>query len=126
MKKLIFPLIFFFGGNATPAFAGEADVPYTAESIGKGRGLYMTLCTECHGRNGKAQVEAVSDATDLTDPARYRNGSTDAAIYKSIKEGAGAGMPPFGAVLKTEADFGNLRNFIYSLWPEAKRTTVVK
>jgi mono/diheme cytochrome c family protein len=126
MKKLVFLSIFFFGISAAPVFAGDADVPYTAESINKGRGLYMTLCTECHGRNGKAQVEAVSDATDLTDPAGYRNGSSDAAIYKSIKEGAGTGMPPFGSVLKTEADIGNLRNFIYSLWPEARRPPVAK
>jgi mono/diheme cytochrome c family protein len=112
--------------TSVPAFAGEADVPNTAESIKKGQGLYMTLCTECHGRNGKAQIDVVSDATNLTDPALYRNGSSDAAIYKSIKDGAGAGMPPYADVLKSEADIGNLRNFIKSWWPEAKRPPVVK
>jgi len=128
MKKLFLRsgLLLAACGAALPVFAGAADVPNTAESISKGRGLYMNLCTECHGRNGKAQVDVVSDATDLTEPAFYRNGSGDAAIDKSIKEGAGAGMPPYGAVLKSEADVGHLRNFIHSLWPETKRPPVVK
>jgi mono/diheme cytochrome c family protein len=109
-----------------PLAAADVNVSNTAESINKGRGIYMTLCTECHGRNGKAQVDVVSDATDLTDPSRYRNGSDDAAIFKSIKDGAGTGMPPWGAVLKSEEEIGHLRNFIRSLWPEAKRPPVVK
>ncbi len=112
--------------TVAPAFAGEADVANTIESINKGRALFMTLCTQCHGANGKAQVEAVSDATDLTEPTLYRNGSSDAAIYKSIKDGAGTAMPPWGAVLKSEAEIGHLRNFVKSLWPPALRPPLAK
>jgi mono/diheme cytochrome c family protein len=125
MKKRLLPLALLLA-TATPVVAADADVPNTAESIAKGRALYMTLCTQCHGNNGKAQVEAVSDATDLTEPQLYRDGTTDAAIYKSIKDGAGSGMPPFATVLKKESDFGDLRNFIKSLWPAAQRPPVVK
>lgn len=112
--------------TSMPVVAGDVDVPNTVESIDRGRALYLQKCTECHGRNGKSQVEAISDATDLTEPSLYRNGSTDAAIEKSIRDGAGSGMPAYGAELKSPTDIGNLRNFIKSLWPEAQRPPVVK
>jgi mono/diheme cytochrome c family protein len=112
--------------TAMPVVAGELAVPNTAESIDKGRALYMNMCVECHGRNGKSQVEAISDATDLTEPQLYRNGSTDEAIDASIRDGAGSGMPAYGAEVKGQADIGDMRNFIKSLWPEAQRPPVVK
>jgi mono/diheme cytochrome c family protein len=123
MKRVFlhFCLLFVLGA---PAVAGEADVPYTSESIDKGRALYASLCTECHGRDGKSLVDVISDATDLTEPDLYRNGTSDAAIDQSIRDGAGSGMPPFGSRLKGEDDVGHLRNFIKSLWPEARRPTV--
>jgi mono/diheme cytochrome c family protein len=107
-------------------FADEIAVPNTAESINRGRALFMTLCTQCHGHDGKAQIDVVSNATDLTDPSGYRNGRDNASIAKSIKDGAGAVMPAWGAVLKDPADIAHLRNFIQSLWPEAQRPPVVK
>jgi len=108
----------------SPAVVGETEVPYTSESIDKGRALYTNLCTECHGRDGKSLVDVISDATDLTEPDLYRNGSSDAAIDQSIRDGAGSGMPPFGSHLKDGDDVGHLRNFIKSLWPEARRPPV--
>lgn len=106
---------------AVPAVAGDAEVPYTMASIEKGRALFMNLCTECHGRDGKSLVDVISDATDLTEPDLYRDGISDAAIDRSIRDGAGSGMPPFGSHLKDPDDVGHLRNFIKSLWPEAQR-----
>jgi mono/diheme cytochrome c family protein len=120
MKK-IFLRIGLLLVMAMPAVAGEAEVPYTGESIDKGRALFMNLCTECHGRDGKSLVDVISDATDLTEPDLYRDGNTDAAIDQSIRDGAGIGMPPFGSQLKDKDDVGHLRNFIKSLWPEARR-----
>ncbi|MEK7346448.1 MAG: c-type cytochrome [Pseudomonadota bacterium] len=108
------------------AFASEGNVPNTTASIDAGRALFANMCTACHGANGKAQVDVVSDATDLTEPLLYRNGSTDADIFKSIQKGAGTGMPAFGAAFKSEAEIGNLRNFIKSLWPAAQRPPVTK
>jgi mono/diheme cytochrome c family protein len=106
---------------AGPAMAEEPAVPYTRKSIDKGRALYTNLCTECHGRDGKSLVDVISDATDLTEPDLYRNGSSDAAIDQSIRDGAGSGMPPYGSHLKSGDDVGHLRNFIKSLWPESRR-----
>ena len=125
MKRILLALGFWFSISIS-AFAGDADVPHTTDAINKGRALFITYCTACHGNNGKSQVDAVSDATDLTEPALYRNGNTNAAMHKSIKEGAGSGMPPWGAVLKNETEIGYLRAFIHSLWPEAQRPALVK
>lgn len=124
MKKNLLPLA-LLAAMSMPTVAGEADVPNTAESIDKGRALYMRMCVECHGRDGRSQVEVISDATDLTEPLLYRSGSTDAAIDKSIRDGAGSGMPAYGAELKGAADIGHLRNFIKSLWPAAQRPPAV-
>ena len=124
MKGSLLPLALLITVSM-PTIAGEADVPNTAASIDKGRALYMHTCVECHGRDGRSQVEVISDATDLTEPLLYRNGSTDAAIDQSIRDGAGSGMPAYGAELKSTADVGHLRNFIKSLWPVAQRPPVV-
>jgi mono/diheme cytochrome c family protein len=107
-------------------FADDADVPYTVESINKGRALFVTLCTACHGQDGKAQIDVVANATDLTDPSGYKHGSDNASIDKSIKDGAGAVMPAWGPVLKNPADIVHLRNFIQSLWPENQRPPLQK
>ena len=119
---LIAPLLALTGF----VLAAEVDVPNTTESINKGRVLFMNLCTQCHGRDGKAQIDVVSNATDLTDPSGYKHGSDSASIDKSIRDGAGAVMPAWGTVLKDPADIDHLRNFIESLWPEAQRPPMVQ
>jgi len=106
--------------------AADVDVPNTAESIAKGRALYLNLCSACHGIDGKALIDVVSNATDLTDPGEYKSGSDNASIVKSIRDGVGAVMPAWGMVLKDPVDIQHLRNFIQSLWPEAQRPPVVK
>lgn len=100
-----------------------ADVPFSTESVAAGRALFMSNCTQCHGNDGKAQVDVISNATDLTEPELYRNGTTDADITRSIREGVGGVMPPWGAVFKSEADIDHLKNFIKNLWPADQRPT---
>jgi len=46
----------------------ESPVPYSKRSIARGRTLYLRLCPECHGMDGKAQMDVIADGTDLTDP----------------------------------------------------------
>jgi cytochrome c oxidase cbb3-type subunit 3 len=99
----------------------HADVPYSDASIARGRTLFANNCTACHGNDGKSQVDVVSDATDLTEPLLYRNGSTDADIMRSIRDGVGGVMPAWGPVFNNEGSIGDLKNFIQSLWPPAKR-----
>jgi cbb3-type cytochrome c oxidase subunit III len=98
----------------------KSPVPYTKKSISQGRSVYMRNCTGCHGADGKATVDVVADATDLTSPKLWKNGTTEGEIYRSIREGQGASMPTFKTQLKEE-DMWHLVNYIRSLWPDSLR-----
>jgi cbb3-type cytochrome c oxidase subunit III len=97
-----------------------SPVPYTKKSISQGRSLFARNCTACHGVDGKATVDVVADATDLTSPKLWKNGTTEGEIFRSIREGQGASMPTFKAQL-SEVDMWHLVNYIRSLWPESVR-----
>ena len=99
----------------------SADVPYSDASAARGRALFMSNCTACHGNDGKSQVDVVSDATDLTEPTLYRNGNTEADISRSIRDGVGGVMPGWGTVFNNEESIGDLTNFVMSLWPADQR-----
>jgi mono/diheme cytochrome c family protein len=99
----------------------KSPIPFTKKSINRGRTLFLGSCTACHGMDGKAQVDVVADATDLTSPKLWRNGTSEGEIFKSIKEGAGTGMPPFKFQIHQDEDLWNLVNYIRSLWPESVR-----
>jgi len=99
----------------------KSPIPFTKRSIMRGQTLFMGSCTACHGMDGKAQVDVVADATDLTSPKLWRNGTTEGEIFKSIREGAGTGMPPFKFQIHQDEDLWNLVNYIRSLWPESMR-----
>jgi len=103
---------------ATPAHA--ADVAYSLASVAKGKALFLSNCTACHGNDGKSQVDVISDATDLTEPLLYRHGISDTDIETSIRSGRGGVMPAWGSTFKPD-EIAHLRNFIKSLWPEDKR-----
>jgi mono/diheme cytochrome c family protein len=90
---------------------------FTKKSISKGRDTFLRNCVGCHGDNGKAQIDVVANATDLTDPKGYRDGTSDGEIFRSIRDGAGASMPSFKSEIAKEDDLWNLVNFIHSLWP---------
>lgn len=96
-------------------------IPYSKKSIAQGRVLFGQFCTGCHGPDGKATVDVIADATDLTAPKSYRDGSSDGEIFRSIRDGQGASMPAFKTQLHSEEDMWNLVNFIHSLWPESMR-----
>lgn len=92
-------------------------VEASKKSIADGRSMFVRNCATCHGPDGKAQVDVVADATDLTSPKVWKSGTTEGEIFRSIREGAGETMPPFKAQL-SETDAWNLVNFIRSLWPK--------
>ncbi|MBZ5611825.1 MAG: cytochrome c [Acidobacteriia bacterium] len=96
-------------------------VPYSKKSIAQGRTTFQRYCTSCHGPDGKAQVDVVANATDLTSPGDFKSGTTDGEIFRSIRDGAGESMPPFKTQLTDETELWNLVNFIRSLWPESTR-----
>jgi mono/diheme cytochrome c family protein len=99
----------------------KSPIPFTRKSISRGRTIFMGSCTACHGTDGKALVDVVADATDLTSPKLWRNGTTEGEIFKSIRDGAGTGMPPFKFQIHQQEDLWHLVNYIRSLWPESLR-----
>lgn len=107
--------------QAAPGRAAN-PVPYGEASVSRGAQLFQQRCTECHGADGRAQVDVISDATDLTWPEDYYSGNTSDAIFTSIKQGAGVAMPAFGGQVEDE-EIWHLVNFIRSLWSEEQRET---
>jgi mono/diheme cytochrome c family protein len=102
------------------AKALKSPVPSTSESIGRGKRLYQThACANCHGTDGKALIEIVANATDLTDPSVWKNGTSDGLIFRSIRDGAGLAMPPFKTEVTAQEDLWHLVNFVRSLWPKS-------
>lgn len=132
LKVCLFAIgaMFALGQDKTPLSREDAKklvnpVLNTRASIGKGRSAFMRIpCTGCHGEDGKALVDAVADATDLTAPKMFKSGTSEGEIYRSIKEGAGNTMPPYKFQIKQEDVFWHLVNFIRSLWPEGQRPAV--
>lgn len=104
-------------GGLAPAL-GQDRPPEDAEAIERGARLFQQYCTECHGRDGRAQVDVISDATDLTLPAYYYSGSSDQDIFNSIANGAGVAMPAWRAQLGSDAAIWDLVYYIKTLWAE--------
>ena len=108
------------------ARALQNPVPHTTASIERGRRAYGFLgCVDCHGTDGKALIEVVANATDLTEPDVWLNGTADGLIFRSLRDGAGLAMPPFKMQVSDEGEMWDLVNFIRSLWPEDRRPPVV-
>jgi mono/diheme cytochrome c family protein len=99
----------------------KSPVPYTKKSIAQGKTLFARACASCHGPDGKAQVDVVADATDLTAPQLYKSGASEGEIFRSIRDGAGETMPPFKTQISPESELWHLVNFTRSLWPESER-----
>jgi mono/diheme cytochrome c family protein len=107
------------------AKALKNPIPNTSQSIGRGKGLYGALgCVNCHGTDAKALIEVVANATDLTDPKVWKNGTEEGMIFRSLRDGAGLAMPPFKMEVTAQDDLWHLVNFIRNLWPAALRPPV--
>ena len=132
MALLALGSVFLLSGDAPAKLTrGDAQklkspVANTKKSIARGRVIFMSNCTSCHGENGKAEGSLVADATDLTSPQLYKSGTSEGEIFHSVRDGAGDQMPAFKGQLDNETDIWNLVNFIRSLWPEAQRPAVAE
>jgi cbb3-type cytochrome c oxidase subunit III len=125
MGKVVGVMVAALAVGTAVSWAGQTDtrVPYTKESIARGRTVYLQNCQDCHGDDGKAKGSAIAVAPDLTDPTVWKFSTTDLTIFSNIKNGAGDNMPPFGPLgpgLK-DAQIWDLVNYIRSIGPEAKR-----
>ncbi|MBV8817781.1 MAG: cytochrome c [Acidobacteriaceae bacterium] len=103
----------------------KSPIPYSKKSIAQGRTVYQRNCVGCHGADGKATVDVVADASDLTAPKTWKNGYSEGEIFRSIRDGEGASMPAFQSQISDE-DIWRLVNFIRSLWPEEMRPALVE
>jgi mono/diheme cytochrome c family protein len=99
----------------------KSPVSFSKASIARGKVLYKRACTECHGADGKSQVDVIANATDLTNPKAFHSGVSAGEIYRSIRDGAGESMPPFVEKVTKEQDLWDMVNYLESLWPEAAR-----
>lgn len=104
-------------GVLSPALGQDAP-PVDAASIERGAQLFQQHCTACHGHDGRAQVDVIADATDLTAPAYYYNGSTDQELFTSIADGAGVAMPGWRGPLGGDAPVWDLVYFVKTLWAQ--------
>ena len=102
------------------ARAQRSPVAYGDEAIREGRKHYLRLCQNCHGKDGRALESFDFEATDLTQPDRYRHGATDGDLFYSTKEGAGNDMPPFKEKL-TDQQVWEVVWFLRSIGPESAR-----
>ncbi len=104
----------------------KSPVPFSKASIARGKILYTRACTECHGADGKSQVDVIANATDLTNPKAWRSGTSAGEIYRSIRDGAGEAMPPFAEKFPKDEDLWHLVNYLRSLWPDSARPQLEK
>ncbi len=101
-----------------PAVGAHAQPAADAAAVQRGGQLFQQYCTECHGRDGRAQVDVISDASNLTLPADYYNGSTDQDLFNSIANGAGVAMPGWRQAVGSDEAVWDLVHFVKSLWVE--------
>lgn len=108
------------GPEADPAVPAVNPTPYTQAAEKRGRTHYLRHCQICHGFDGRALENIDFEATDLTDPERWRFGTTDGDLFRSTKFGAGLDMPPFEAELD-DTETWDLVHYLRSIGPEEYR-----
>ncbi len=106
--------------QAGPAVAAVNPAPYTQIAIKNGRTHYLRHCQICHGFDGRALENIDFEAADLTDPERWRFGTTDGDLFRSTKFGAGLDMPPFEAELD-DGEIWDLVHYLRSIGPKELR-----
>lgn len=109
--------------SAPPDVSGipaASPVPYSSKSIAAGKATFQRLCAECHDEDGKALAQMMGPAADLTDPSRWKHGTSDAHLFRSIRDGAGTAMPVFGNQLSGD-QIWELVNFIRSIGPASSQ-----
>ena len=108
------------GPEDDQAVAAVNPTPNTPAAEKRGRTHYLRHCQNCHGFDGRALENVDFEATDLTDPERWRFGTTDGDLFRSTKFGAGLDMPPFEAELD-DTEIWELVHYLRSIGPEEYR-----
>lgn len=101
-------------------------IPGTPASIAAGKRIYERLqCAKCHGVDGEgtgAVAQQLTDdwgygieATKLTEPWTFRNGSSSSEIYSAISAGLdGTPMPSYSGAAKGD-ELRHVANYVVSL-----------
>lgn len=94
-------------------------------SVARGQQLYTEHgCAVCHGAGGRGDGPSAKrlDAPprDFADVRSYRQGSSQGNIAGSIRNGAGAAMPPFRDISESEAS--DIAAWIVSLQQQPPRS----
>lgn len=105
-------------------------IPYSTKSVEQGKALYFKLdCQSCHGKGGRGVEKGTAnnelrDSRDfpttflnLTNPFRFKNGSTAQDIVRTLMTGLdGSPMPSYADQLKgQEQQAWNIANYLLSL-----------
>ncbi len=111
-------------GASADAAALKNPVPVNATTLAEGKALYTKNCLSCHGPLGKGDGKAGAilkpPPADLTDEM-WKHGSTDAAIFTVIRDGA-KGTPMRGfAGRMTAKELWSVLNYLRALGPEKGR-----
>lgn len=107
--------------SAPPADAAamQNPIPATADSVSRGRDLYLANCAACHGLTGIG--DGLTAAGMLPGPGDLRisvPARSDGALAYVIASGTVATrMPPFSTTL-SENDRWDLVNYLRATWPE--------
>ncbi|MGE0491777.1 MAG: cytochrome c [Vulcanimicrobiota bacterium] len=86
------------GTTGAEEVAALTEIPAaSAETVAKGKELFQTNCTTCHGDdaagNGPAGAALDPPPRNLTLPGEYKYGHLDLAVYRTVKYGSdGTGM----------------------------------
>jgi copper transport protein len=100
-------------GRLTPEQATEGNpVEATADSIARGRDLFLSNCTQCHGESGRGDGPLAGSLAippaNLYDHIPYH---PDQFFYSVMTNGLSGVMPAFGSQL-SEEDRWNVLNYL--------------
>lgn len=102
---------------ATPhAEVRKNPVAYGAESIARGKRLYLADCVVCHSIDGTGRDSDVTDnAADLTDTEYWLSDGSEGATFLAIRDGTGDEMPGYKDDYRDEKMIWDLVNYIRRL-----------
>ena len=106
-------LIIDLAANTAAATELQNPVPYDAESIARGKALYLADCVVCHSFDGTGRDSDVTDnAADLTNTEYWLSDGSDGATFLAIRDGAGDEMAGYKDDYRDDNKIWDLVNYM--------------